>query len=174
MKLFESGAMLVYLAEKHGRFLSTDPLLRAETMNWLFWQMAGQGPMTGNFGHFFVYAPADKIEAREYGIARYGMEVLRLTDVLDKHLSTRTYIVGNEYSIADIAIYPWYDAIRGETYKHKASGRAGGDFLSTREKFPHVEAWANRIAARPAVARGMTVCHFTDGPKPWLKLDQQA
>jgi GST-like protein len=103
LNLFESGSIVLYLAEKYKKFLSADFRLRAETLNWAFWQMAGQGPMTGNFGHFFVYAPADKCETRSYGAARYGMEVQRLCHVLDTHLATRTYIVGEEYSIAGTA-----------------------------------------------------------------------
>lgn len=100
LELFESGSIVLYLAEKFKKFLPSDFRGRAECMNWAFWQMAGQGPMTGNFGHFFVYAPADKCETRSYGAARYGMEVQRLCHVLDTHLSTRKYIVGEEYSIA--------------------------------------------------------------------------
>ncbi|KNC75048.1 hypothetical protein SARC_12418 [Sphaeroforma arctica JP610] len=85
--LFESASIVLYLAEKYNMFLPSDPRLKAEVMNWIFWQMAGQGPMTGNFGHFMVYAPADKGAARDYGVARYGMEVQRLSDVLEKHLA---------------------------------------------------------------------------------------
>jgi len=104
--LFESAAIVMYLAEKYNRFLPTNVRLRQEVMNWVFWQMAGQGPMTGNYGHFMVYAPADKVETRNYGVARYGMEVQRLCSVLENHLEGRTYIVGEEYSIADIVVCP--------------------------------------------------------------------
>jgi GST-like protein len=139
--LFESGSIVLYLAEKYKHlhsFMPEDPRLRAEVLNWVFWQMANQGPMTGNFGHFFVYAPAGKCEARDYGAARYdirdgdthplitlshshtlshththththryGMETQRLCDVLDKALAGKTYLVGEEYTVADMMCYPW-------------------------------------------------------------------
>lgn len=100
--LFESASIMLYLAEKYQRFIPTDFRLRTEVMNWLFWQMGGQGPMTGNFGHFMVYAPAEKVETRNYGVSRYGMEVQRLCSVLDRHLEGKTFIVGEEYTIADM------------------------------------------------------------------------
>ncbi len=129
--------------------------------------MAGQGPMTGNYGHFMVYAPGDKVETRNYGVARYGMEVQRLCDVLEKHLSQKNteYIVGNDYTIADIMIFPWFHQLR-TGYKH-SSGVSAKDFLSV-EKYEKVNAWADRILARPAVQRGITVCSFDSVPKPWL------
>lgn len=112
VRLTESASIVLYLAKKHGRFFPADPLLQVEVMNWVFWQMAGQGPMSGNFGHFMVYAPADKKETRDYGIARYGMEVQRLCSVLDKHLKGREYMVGDEYSVADIMLFPWFQQLR--------------------------------------------------------------
>lgn len=130
----------------------------------IFSQMGGQGPMTGNFGHFFVYAPASKIETRDYGVARYGMEVMRLSDVLDKHLATRTYLVGEEYTIADIMCFAWYNQLKN--YKH-ACGITAAEYLGI-EKYTHANAWAARIAARPAVQRGVQVCSFTGVAKPWL------
>ena len=120
--------------------------------------------MTGNFGHFFVYAPANKIDARDYGVARYGMEVMRLNDVLDKHLATRTYLVGEEYTIADMACFAWFNQLKN--YKH-ANGVTGAEYLGT-EKYVHVNAWADRISARPAVQRGLQVCSFSGVAKPWL------
>ncbi|KAJ3339124.1 hypothetical protein HDU93_008608 [Gonapodya sp. JEL0774] len=103
IRVFESGAIVMHLAVKHGKFLPQDPAKRAEVLSWVFWQVGGQGPMTGNYGHFMVYAPGDKGQARDYGVARYGMEVQRLCDVLDKHLSDgRQYLVGDEYTIADM------------------------------------------------------------------------
>jgi GST-like protein len=122
--LFESASILLYLAEKYNKFLPTDKRHKTEVMNWLFWQMAGQGPMTGNFGHFMVYAPGDKKEARNYGVARYGMEVQRLCSVLDQHLANRKYMVGDEYTIADMCIYPWFNQLK-VGYKHKSGIGAG-------------------------------------------------
>lgn len=119
--------------------------------------------MTGNFGHFFVYAPPDKKETRDYGVARYGMEVMRLSDVLEKHLATRTFLVGEEYSIADIMCFPWYYQLKN--YVH-ANGVKASEYLSM-DKNVHTNAWAARIAARPAVQRGLEVCHFSKGAKPW-------
>jgi GST-like protein len=164
VNLFESASIVIYFAEKYGKFISSDPLLRYETLNWIFWQMAGQGPMTGNFGHFMVYAPADKIETRDYGVARYGMETQRLLSVLDNHLNGREYMVGEEYSIADIVIFPWFQHLR-VGYKHP-SGVAAKDFLSV-DSYSHANRWADKILARPAVQRGLTVCSNA-GAKPWL------
>ena len=109
--LFESGSIVLYLAEKYNQFLPNDPRLRIECMNWMFWQMGGQGPFSGQFGHFFVYAPPDKLETRDYGVSRYGMEVQRLCSLLDNHLATRSYLVGEEYTIADIMCFPWFHQI---------------------------------------------------------------
>lgn len=134
--------------------------------------MAGQGPMTGNFGHFMVYAPSDKVETRNYGVARYGMEVQRLCDVLDKHLEAKgtDYIVGNEYTIADIMCFPWFHQLR-IGYKH-SSGIDAKQFLST-EQYHHLNRWADRILQRPAVQRGITVCNFQGIAKPWLEVDNK-
>ena len=135
-------------------------------MNWIFWQMGGQGPFTGQFGHFFVYAPSDKFETRDYGTARYGMEVQRLCSVLDQHLSGKTYLVGEEYSIADIIVFPWFRQLQ-TGYKH-SSGVAAADFL-TIDQYTNAVAWAQRIADRPAVQRGMQVCSWESTvTKPWL------
>ena len=164
--LFESGSIALYLCEKYGKFLPADPALRYQVINWLFWQMAGQGPMTGNFGHFFVYAPADQLEARDYGVARYGMEVQRLTDVLDKHLEGRTYMVGEEYSLADILVFPWFHQLR-TGYKH-ASGASASSFLGS-DRYKNANAWADRILQRPAVQRGITACNWQGVAKPWLQ-----
>lgn len=155
--LFESASIMLYLAEKHGQFIPKDPRARVECMNWLFWQMGGFGPFCGQFGHFFVYAPPDKLEARNYGAARYGMEVQRLCSVLDQHLAKHPFLAGEEYSIADMATYPWFNALLNG-YKH-SSGAAAKDFLSV-EKYTHAMAWAERIKARPAVQRGLEVTKF--------------
>lgn len=133
--VFESGAILLYLAEKTGQFLSTDPRARIETLEWLFWQMAGLGPMTGQYGHFNVYAP----EKIPYAIERYTNEANRLLQVLDTHLKGRDFIAGNAYSIADMATYPWigvYD-------------KAPIDMTP----YPEVQRWHAAIKARPATAR---------------------
>ena len=135
-------------------------------MNWIFWQMASQGPMTGNFGHFFVYAPDEKKETRDYGTARYGMEVMRICDVLDKHLEGKEYIVNNEYCLADMMIFPWYSQLR-TGYPHK-SGIKANEFLGI-ERYSNCNSWADRILERDAVKRGITVCSWTsEKTKPWL------
>jgi len=164
ISLFESASISMYLAEKYKKFIPSHPRLRQEVLNWVFWQMGGQGPMTGNFGHFFVYAPPDKVEARNYGVARYGMEVQRLMSVLDRHLEGKTYLVGEEYTLADIMCFPWAHMLR-IYYKH-ASGIGANDFLSI-DKYKNVQGWVERILARSAVARGLKVCSEGLG-KPWL------
>jgi len=132
----------------------------------VFWQMGGLGPFTGQFGHYFVYAPADKLEARDYGVSRYGMEVQRLLDVLNKHLEGKTYLVGEEYTIADIICYPWCRAIK-KGYKNSAAQLTGYDFLSM-GIYTNVLQWMDRLEQRPGVERGVTVC--SNGvPKPWLE-----
>ena len=133
--VFESGAILLHLAEKTGRFLPADARGRIETLEWLFWQMAGLGPMTGQYGHFSVYAP-DKIP---YAIERYTREAERLLDVLDKRLAGRAFIAGDDYTIADMAAYPWINAY----------DTAPIDL----EPFPEVRRWQAAIAARPATQR---------------------
>jgi GST-like protein len=132
INLFESGAMVEYLADKHGKFLPKDPRSRAECMNWVYWQMAGQGPMTGNFGHFMVYAPDGKVETRDYGVARYGMEVQRLCDVLDQALAGKKYLCGDEYTIADMMCLPWFQIIRTTGYHHP-SGIGAKEILSVEQ-----------------------------------------
>lgn len=168
VRLFESVSIMLYLAEKHQRFIPKDPSLRAEMMNWLFWQVGGQGPITGAcFGHFFVYAPADKLETRDYGVARYGMDVQRLCDVLDKHLEGKTYMVGEEYTIADMAIFTWFQQLR-TGYIH-SSGVSANDFLSI-SQYKNVCKWADSLVSREAVKRGMSVCGWDAAlpSKPWL------
>ncbi|MBO9712601.1 glutathione-dependent disulfide-bond oxidoreductase [Sphingomonas sp.] len=153
VRLFESGSILFYLAEKFGAFLPTEPHKRAETMNWLMWQM-GAGPFVGGgFGHFFTYAPV-KIE---YAINRYAMEVKRQLHVLDTNLASREYIAGDEYTIADMAIWPWYGALaRGEAYAGSA------EFLNVGE-YEHLQRWVAQVGAREAVRRGRMVNRAT-GP----------
>jgi len=145
-RVFESGSILLYLAEKFGAFLPTDPAKRVEAMNWLFWQMGSAPYLGGGFGHFYAYAPI-KIE---YCIDRFSMEVKRQLDVLDKHLADNEYFAGDEYSIADMAIWPWYGAVvKGTVYE-------AAEFLSTHE-YKNVLRWTDQIAERPAVQRGRMV-----------------
>ena len=149
-RLFESASMLVYLAEKFGAFLPTVMSQRAECFNWLFWQMGSAPYLGGGFGHFYAYAPI-KIE---YAIDRFAMEVKRQMDVLDRHLADNQYFCGDEYTIADMAIWPWYGALSaGLLYDSK-------EFLQVHE-YKNVVRWAEQIAERPAVKRGSIV------NRPW-------
>ncbi len=145
-RIFESGAILVYLAEKFGAFLPMEPSKRAEVMSWLFWQMGSAPYLGGGFGHFYAYAPF-KIE---YAIDRFAMEVKRQLDVLDRQLANNKFIAGDEYTIADMAIWPWYGAlVKGLVYE-------AGEFLSVHE-YKNVQRWTDEIGARPAVKRGRMV-----------------
>ena len=145
-RVFESGAILLYLAEKFGAFLPTRQPARAECLSWLFWQMASTPFLGGGFGHFFAYAPA-KIE---YAIDRYAMEVKRQCDVLDKRLAENEYLVGSTYTIADIAVWPWYGAlVEGHLYD-------AGNFLQV-DDYVHVRRWTTQLGARPPVRRGRRV-----------------
>lgn len=146
VRVFESASILMHLAEKFGAFLPASGPARTEVLNWLFWQMGSAPFLGGGFGHFYAYAP----EKIEYAINRYAMEVKRQLDVLERELATRPFIAGDDYSIADMAIYPWY----GRTVEGGAYG--AGEFLSVHE-YKNVIDWAARIAARPAVQRGKRV-----------------
>jgi GST-like protein len=146
IRVFESGAILLYLAEKFGAFLPTEAGPRAECLSWLFWQMGSAPYLGGGFGHFYAYAPV-KIE---YAIDRFAMETKRQLDVLDRRLADSQYIAGPEYTIADMAIWPWYGAlVQGRLYE-------AGEFLSVQD-YRHVLRWANAIGERPAVKRGRIV-----------------
>ncbi|MBS2017409.1 MAG: glutathione-dependent disulfide-bond oxidoreductase [Deltaproteobacteria bacterium] len=147
VRVFESGAILLYLAEKFGELVPKDPAARAECLSWLFWQM-GAGPLLGGgFGHFYAYAPI-KIE---YAIDRFAMEVKRQLDVLDRRLAESEYVAGDTYTIADIAIWPWYGSlVRGEGYKDAHT------FLSVHE-YANVQRWTKLVGDRPAVIRGRRV-----------------
>ena len=146
IRVFESGAILVHLAEKFGAFLPTEPGARAECLSWLFWQMGSAPYLGGGFGHFYAYAPF-KIE---YAIDRFAMEVKRQLDVLDRRLAESEFIAGPDFTIADMAIWPWYGAMaKGELY-------GGGEFLQVQE-YVNVNRWADAIGARPAVKRGRAV-----------------
>ena len=145
-RVFESGAILVYLAEKFGHFLPTEPGARAETMSWLFWQMGSAPYLGGGFGHFYAYAP----EKWQYPIDRYAMEVKRQLDVLDRNLADREYLIGDDYTIADMANYSWY----GAAVLHNIYQAA--EFLDV-ASYTNVVRWATAIEARPAVSRGRRV-----------------
>src|ERR1700730_3219791 len=146
IRVFESGAILLYLAEKFGAFLPTDLSKRAECLSWLFWQMGSAPYLGGGFGHFYAYAPT-KIE---YAIDRFAMEVKRQLDVLDRRLAESEYVAGNAYTIADMAIFPWYGGVaKGLLY-------GAGEFLAV-EAYKNVQRWTGTIAKRPAVKRGRMV-----------------
>jgi GST-like protein len=152
IRIFESGSILLYLAEKFGAFLPSQPAQRAECLSWLFWQMGSAPYLGGGFGHFYAYAPT-KIE---YAIDRFAMEVKRQLDVLNRRLADNAYVSGDDYTIADIAIWPWYGAlVKGLVYE-------AGEFLQVHE-YTHVIRWADDIAKRPAVQRGRMVNRVT-GP----------
>ena len=146
IRVFESGAILMHLAEKFGAFLPTDVAARAECLSWLFWQMGSAPFLGGGFGHFYAYAPT-KIE---YAIDRYAMEVKRQLDVLDRRLAESPYLAGDEYTIADMSVWPWYGAlVKGQVYE-------AGEFLQVQE-YTNVLRWTNEIAKRPAVQSGRMV-----------------
>ena len=146
IRVFESGAILVYLAEKFGAFLPTEPAARAECLSWLFWQMGSAPYLGGGFGHFYAYAPV-KIE---YAIDRFAMETKRQLDVLDRRLAASEYLGGGDYTIADIAVWPWYGGLaKGWLY-------GAAEFLQVQD-YKNVQRWADQIANRPAVRRGRMV-----------------
>jgi GST-like protein len=157
IRVFESGAVLVYLAEKFGAFLPTEPAPRAECLSWLFWQMGSAPYLGGGFGHFYAYAPV-KIE---YAIDRYAMEVKRQLDVLDRRLAENRFLAGDEYTIADMAVWPWYGALaKGLQY-------GSGEFLSVQD-YTHVRRWTDDVAERPAVRRGRMVNRINGNPASQL------
>jgi GST-like protein len=158
IRVFESGAILLYLAEKFAAFLPTDAATRAECLSWLFWQMGSAPYLGGGFGHFYAYAPL-KIE---YAIDRFAMEVKRQLDVLDRRLAQSQYLVGAQYTIADIAVWPWYGALAlGTAYN-------AGEFLQV-QTYTNVQRWANVIAQRPAVRRGRMVNRTFGDPAEQLR-----
>lgn len=153
IRVFESGAILLYLAEKFGAFLPTEPALRAECLSWLFWQMGSAPYIGGGLGHFYAYAPT-KIE---YAIDRFAMEAKRQLDVLDRRLAQSPYLAGEHFTVADIAVFPWYGGLaKGLLY-------GAGEFLQVQD-YRHLQAWADRIAARPAVLRGRKVNRVSGDP----------
>jgi GSH-dependent disulfide-bond oxidoreductase len=157
VRVFESGAILIHLAEKFGAFLPTSGSARTETLSWLMWQMGATPILGGGFGHFYAYAP----EKFEYPINRYAMEVKRQLSVLDRQLAEHEYIAGADYSIADMAIWPWYGAlVKGIVYD-------AGEFLSVHE-YTNVIRWTDQIGARPAVQRGRMVNRVMGDPASQL------
>ncbi|MEO0983669.1 MAG: glutathione-dependent disulfide-bond oxidoreductase [Pseudomonadota bacterium] len=156
-RVFESGSILLYLAGKFGAFLPTDHKKRTECMNWLFWQMGSAPYLGGGFGHFYAYAPFKM----EYPINRFAMEVKRQLDVLNRHLADHEFMAGDELSIADMAIAPWYGALaKGLLYE-------GGEFLSVHE-YTHVIRWTDQLMARPAFKRGRMVNRAFGPPETQL------
>ena len=163
IRVFESGAILLYLAEKFGEFLPDDPAKRAEAFSWLFWQMGSAPYLGGGFGHFYAYAPT-KIE---YAIDRFAMEVKRQLDVLDRRLAETPYLGGDDYSIADMAVWPWYGGMaKGLMYE-------GGEFLSVQD-YKHLQRWTDAIGARPAVQRGRKVNRVFGEPADQLRERHEA
>jgi GST-like protein len=157
IRVFESGAILIYLAEKFGAFLPSEASARAECLSWLFWQMGSAPYLGGGFGHFYAYAPT-KIE---YAIDRFAMEVKRQLDVLDRLLAETEYVAGGEYTIADMAIWPWYGGLaKGVLYE-------AGEFLQVQE-YKNVQRWAKAIGERPAVKRGRMVNRINGDPSNQL------
>jgi GST-like protein len=158
IRVFESCSILLYLAEKFGAFLPKDVASRTETLNWLFWQMGSAPCLGGGFGHFYAYAPI-KIE---YAIDRFAMEVKRQLDVLDRRLADNEYLAGANYTIADIAVFPWYGGlVKGWSY-------GAAEFLSVQD-YKHVQRWADAILARPAVKRGRMVNRTSGDPSEQLR-----
>jgi GST-like protein len=158
IRVFESGSIMLYLAEKFKTFLPQDIAGRTETMNWLFWQMGSAPYLGGGFGHFYAYAPFKS----EYAIDRFAMEVKRELDVLDRRLADTPYIAGEDYTIADMAIFPWYGALaKGWQY-------GAADFLSVQD-YKNVQRWADDIWSRPAVKRGRMVNRITGEPSEQLR-----
>ena len=157
IRVFESGAILMHLAEKFGAFLPSEPAARAECLSWLFWQMGAAPYLGGGFGHFYAYAPI-KIE---YAIDRFTMEVKRQLDLLDRRLAEHGYLAGDDFTIADIAVWPWYGAlVKGLVYE-------AGEFLQV-ENYANLQRWADAIGERPAVQRGRMVNRVMGDPASQL------
>ena len=163
IRVFESGAILMHLAEKFGALLPTDAAKRAECLSWLFWQMGSAPYLGGGFGHFYAYAPT----RIEYAIDRFAMEVKRQLDVLDRRLAESEYLGGDDYTIADIAVWPWYGALaKGLVY-------GAGEFLQVQD-YTNVQRWTDQIALRPAVQRGRMVNRVMGEPASQLRERHEA
>jgi GSH-dependent disulfide-bond oxidoreductase len=157
-RVFESGSILLHLAEKFGEFLPKDTATRAECLSWLFWQMGSAPYLGGGFGHFYAYAPT----RIQYAIDRFAMETKRQLDVLDRRLADNEYLAGDQYTIADIAVFPWYGGLaQGLLYN-------GGEFLSVQD-YKNVQRWTAAIAGRPAVKRGRMVNRVSGDPATQLR-----
>ncbi len=164
VRVFESGAILVYLAEKFGAFLPTESAKRAECLSWLFWQMGSAPYLGGGFGHFYAYAPAKF----EYAIDRFAMEVKRQLDVLDRRLAESRFLAGDDYTVADVAVWPWYGQLaKGLLYGESAT------FLQVQD-YAHVQRWTDEIAGRPAVQRGRMVNRVNGEPSSQLRERHEA
>jgi len=150
IRVFETGSILLHLAEKHGKFIPKDPRQKAECLNWLFWNIGTAPVLGGGFGHFYKYAPVHI----EYAVNRFSMETKRIVDVLDQHLASNNYVAGDEYSIADMAIFPWVECLE--------TGYKASEFLEL-DKYKNVSRWRRVIGLRPAVKRGSRVNGFTEG-----------
>jgi GSH-dependent disulfide-bond oxidoreductase len=158
VRIFESGAILIYLAEKFGELLPSEPDERTECLSWLFWQIGSAPYLGGGFGHFYAYAPVKL----EYPINRFAMEVKRQMDVLDKRLAESEYLAGDTYTVADIAVFPWYGMLaQGKTY-------GAGEFLQVQE-YAHLRRWSDMVNERPAVKRGKIVNRVSDENVPQLR-----
>ena len=158
VRVFESGAILLYLAEKFGAFVPPDPAARAECLSWLFWQMGSAPYVGGGFGHFYVFAKTKM----EYPIDRFAMETKRQLDVLDRRLAETKYLAGDDYTIADMAVWPWYGGLaKGLLY-------GAGEFLAVQD-YKNVQRWADAIGERPAVKRGRIVNRLQGDPKAQLR-----
>lgn len=156
-RVFESGAILLYLAEKFGAFMPSDPSLRAECLSWLFWQMGSAPYLGGGFGHFYAYAPFKM----EYPINRFAMEVKRQLDVLDRRLADNQFLCGDDYTIADMAVWPWYGAlVNGKVYD-------AGDFLDV-TSYKHVNRWTQKVGEREPVKRGRMINRINGEPEEQL------
>jgi GST-like protein len=162
-RVFESGAILLYLSEKFGAFVPEDPSGRAECLSWLFWQMGSAPYLGGGFGHFFAYAP----EKMEYPISRYTMEVKRQLDVLNRNLANRRFVCGDDYTIADMAIWPWYGVLTTGTL-YSGEGFDAAEFLDA-GSYANVVRWTREIGARPAVKRGRMVNRLSGPPEQQLR-----
>ena len=157
IRVFESGAILLHLAEKFGAFMPAEPALRAECLSWLFWQMGSAPYLGGGFGHFYAYAPFKM----EYPINRFAMEVKRQLDVMDRRLAETAFLAGDDYTIADIAVWPWYGGLaEGKLYE-------AGEFLQV-QSYTNVQRWARQIGERPAAKRGRMVNRFWGEPSEQL------
>jgi GST-like protein len=158
VRIFESGSILIYLAEKFGELLPSEPDERTECLSWLFWQIGSAPYLGGGFGHFYAYAPVKL----EYPINRFAMEVKRQMDVLDKRLAESEYLAGDTYTVADIAVFPWYGMLaQGKTY-------GAGEFLQVQD-YTHLRRWSDRVNERPAVKRGKIVNRVSDENVPQLR-----